>query len=108
MSRLALDIDLPERPRHEPLFGLRQRRRRPLHPQTVKDLLAAKAAQRSVPPGWRWPFGWLLRVRMISGEWRGSDLPSSLSYAEACERRQEALEEPGAEMAWLTQKTGED
>lgn len=86
---------------------LRRRRKRPLHPETIHDLLRAKVVSETPPAGWSWPHGWLLILWETSGRKLYRDLSPKLSYEQACEERDEEMSSGDYDKAWLIKKTRE-
>lgn len=124
MSRLVdfFADDLPEVPRLSPeeqaaknarTFELRLRRKRPLHPDAVKDMLAAKHAQRHEAQqrhraGRPQAFGWRLYLYTRDGQKRTRDTRNGATYTEACELRDHELETGLYEKCWMKIKDIED
>lgn len=104
MSKL-FSTDEPERP--SVLYKgsvLRRRRKKPLHPETIHDLIRAKVKAELPPTGWSWPHGWLIILWETSGKKHYRDLPANMTYMNAVKERDEEMEMGEYEKAWLIKK----
>jgi hypothetical protein len=104
MSKLSSpdDILIPnEPPRHEARI-LRHRKKRPLHPDTIQDMLRERADARSGSDLLR-PTEWLLILWREDESKRFSDLHGS--YKDVCKQRDDIMESGEYDKAWLILKT---
>lgn len=113
MSRLSIVNDEPVDPNTAARRAtvdltrsvIRNRRKRPLHPDTITDMLRAKAALRTAKA---LDFGWLLILWDIDdGRRHARHLPPGTTYAGAVFERDEEMATGDYEKAWLIKKTGQ-
>lgn len=89
---------------------IKNRKRKPLHPEEIARRLTekAKAASESYPvEGWQWRYGWLLILWDYDGNKHIEHLKPEVSYADALEIGEEREASGDYEKAWLIRKTGE-
>jgi hypothetical protein len=102
LSMLGIDDGPPARaPQDGPV--LRRNRRRPLHPETIQDLLREKAARNVVRRG-PTPWGWEVRGWFEDGQRRRYETGPNGTYEDAKALREEMVSD-GAWMVWLKAKT---
>lgn len=86
-------------------FRLQSRRKKPLHPDAIEDLLRQKAHTSLPGSGWSWPYGWLLILWDLTGTKHYYDLPPAMGYSDAAAERDKEMATGDYEKAWLIQKT---
>ena len=81
---------------------------RAIHPETRADLLRAKSRERSAvslpATGWRWQYGWRIKLRDRGGVWHFRETHSRAAYEEAITIRDEEMASGDYDLCWMQQK----
>lgn len=88
-----------------PKFSLRRNRKRPLHPETIQDLLKDKYSIECEKRGWKFPYGWLITLIDSSGVKHFRSTHSKASYKDAVELRDYELAHGDYDEAWIKEKS---